>query len=123
MSKGDAAWYRQQYESAAKSYASAWENSPGDSKVATQAATGYLLADQVPPAVQVLSQLRDSCSSGYASEADSDAERTLDYLLDLALPGLPGGAELVGELVNAHAQRVPERPRESFRRDGGLVSN
>ena len=60
VNKADEAWDKQQYEAAAKSYASAWENNPGDAKVGMQAATGFLLADQVPQAVHILSQLRGS---------------------------------------------------------------
>jgi tetratricopeptide (TPR) repeat protein len=60
VNRADEAWDKQQYEAAAKSYASAWENNPGDAKVGMQAATGFLLADQVPQAVQILSQLRGS---------------------------------------------------------------
>ena len=60
VNQADEAWDKRQYEAAAKSYSSAWENNPGDAKVGMEAATGFLLADQVPQAVQILSQLRNS---------------------------------------------------------------
>jgi len=55
----DGFWEKQQYESAAKLYASAWENSPGRLDVAMEAATGFLMADQVSLAVQILARMRD----------------------------------------------------------------
>jgi len=54
----DEAWDKKQFDVAAKSYSTAWQDNPADTKVGMQAATGYLLADQVPPAVAILSQLR-----------------------------------------------------------------
>ena len=64
----DELWEKQQYDSAAKLYVKAWEDSPGHLDVAMEAATGFLLSDQVPPAVVVLAQLRDSRSDELSSK-------------------------------------------------------
>ena len=58
----DGFWDKQQWESAAKLYASAWENSPSRLDIAMQAATGFLMVDQVPLAVQILARMRDYAS-------------------------------------------------------------
>jgi tetratricopeptide (TPR) repeat protein len=109
--KGDEAWDKQQYESAASSYASAWENSPGDTKVAMQAATGFLLADQVPPAVQVLSQLRASAPADMRPKltamlrelgaVSEEAKRAADRAPDAAAPqsAPASGADQIRTLV------------------------
>jgi hypothetical protein len=111
VTKADAAWEKQQYEAAARSYASAWENSPGDTKVGMQAATGYLLADQVPPAVQILSQLRGSAPADMRPKVTAmlkelgavsdEAKRAADRAPDAAAPApsAAGGAEQIRTLV------------------------
>jgi len=58
----DGLWEKQQYEAAAKMYASAWENSPSRVDIAMDAATGFLMADQIPLAAQILSRMRDYAS-------------------------------------------------------------
>ncbi len=65
----DELWEKQQYNSAAGLYAEAWQNSPDHLDVAMEAATGFLLADQVPPAVEVLAKLRDTRSDDLSAKA------------------------------------------------------
>ncbi len=65
----DEFWEKQQYDAAAKLYAKAWEDSPGHLNVAMEAATGFLLSDQISFAVEVLAQLRDSRSDELSSKA------------------------------------------------------
>jgi tetratricopeptide (TPR) repeat protein len=58
----DELWEKQQYESAAKHYRQAWESSPEHLDVALKAATGFLMADKVDLAVQILSGMRVSAT-------------------------------------------------------------
>ncbi len=58
----DELWEKQQYEQAAEHYAAAWESSPKQLEIGLQAATGYLMADQVEPAVRILSRMRASAT-------------------------------------------------------------
>jgi tetratricopeptide (TPR) repeat protein len=58
----DELWEKQEYESAAQHYATAWENSPGRLDVGLLAATGFLMADRVDLAVQILSRMRASAT-------------------------------------------------------------
>jgi hypothetical protein len=53
-------WDQQKYAQAAEEYSSAWGNNPADSSVAIRAATGFLMADQIPQAVTMLSTIRGS---------------------------------------------------------------
>jgi len=111
VNKADEAWDKQQYGSAAKSYASAWENSPGNAKVALQAATGYLLADDVPTAVQVLSEMRPGAPSEMRPKltamlkelgaVSDEAKRAADRAPEAAGPdtALPSGAERIRTLI------------------------
>jgi hypothetical protein len=111
VNKADEAWDKRQYESAAKSYAGAWENSPGNSKVAMQAATGFLLADEVPQAVQVLSQLRASAPADLRPKltamlkelgaVSDEAKRAADRTPDAAAPesAAANGADRIRALV------------------------
>lgn len=120
VNKAAEAWDKQQYDAAAKSYASAWENNPGDAKVGMQAATGYLLADQVPQAVQILSTLRGSAPDdtrpkvtamlkelgAVSDEAKRAADRAPEGAGSQAAPA--GGADqirtLVGQLTTAQME-------------------
>lgn len=60
MQDGDAANDKKDYLSAAKMYADAWELSPGRVQTGMQAAIAFLMADEVPLAVQTLTRLRVS---------------------------------------------------------------
>jgi len=60
VQQGDGCWEQRRYDDAAKAYGDAWESSPGRLNIGMRAVTAYLLADQVAPAVQVLSRLRNS---------------------------------------------------------------
>jgi tetratricopeptide (TPR) repeat protein len=53
------AWEKQQYETAAKAYQAAWKAIPTRLETGMQAATGFLMADQVAPAVELLSSMRE----------------------------------------------------------------
>jgi tetratricopeptide (TPR) repeat protein len=65
----DELWGNRQYNLAAKLYAKAFEDSPGHLDVAMEAATGYLLDDQVPQAILLLAQLRDTRSDDLSAKA------------------------------------------------------
>jgi tetratricopeptide (TPR) repeat protein len=58
----DELWEKKEYESAAQHYAAAWENGPGRLEVGLLAATGYLMADRVNLAVEILSRMRASAT-------------------------------------------------------------
>jgi len=58
----DELWEKQKYEAAAKDYRAAWENSREHLDIALKAATGFLMADKVEPAVQLLSSMRVSAT-------------------------------------------------------------
>ena len=57
---GNENWDRQQYDAAAKAYASAWETSPSRDQIGMRAATAFLMADEIPLAARTLAKLRDS---------------------------------------------------------------
>jgi tetratricopeptide (TPR) repeat protein len=56
----DLLWDARQWEPAAKAYAGAWDRSPRHADSALRAVTGYLMVDQVDPAVRLLLRLRDT---------------------------------------------------------------
>jgi tetratricopeptide (TPR) repeat protein len=76
----DELWEKQQYEPAAKHYATAWEDSPGRLDVGLQAATAFLMADQAAPAVAILSHMRDSAPP----EVDAKVVAMLNALGDIS---------------------------------------
>jgi tetratricopeptide (TPR) repeat protein len=53
-------WEKQQYDAAARAYANAWETSPARDRVGMQAATAFLMVDEVPLAVQTLAKLQQT---------------------------------------------------------------
>lgn len=62
-------WEKQQYSAAAEAYTNAWETSPARDKVGMQAATAFLMADQIPLAVQTLAKLRDTGGPDLSAKA------------------------------------------------------
>jgi tetratricopeptide (TPR) repeat protein len=62
-------WDKQQYSPAAQAYANAWETSPARDKVGMQAAAAFLMADQIPLAVQTLAKLRDTGGPDLSAKA------------------------------------------------------
>ena len=86
------AWEKQQYETAAKAYQAAWKAIPTRLETGMQAATGFLMADQVAPAVEILSSLRESAPPEMAAKISA-------MLHEL-------GA--ISEDANAAAGRIPE---------------
>jgi len=69
VKQADGLWDKQQYGQAANLYSEAWENSPGSVNVGLQAATGFLMGDQVAQAVDILSRLRDGAPREVSSRA------------------------------------------------------
>ncbi len=69
LANADLTWEKQEYEPAAKLYASAWELSPGRAQVGMQSATAFLMADQIPLAVQTLARLRQIGPPEYSQKA------------------------------------------------------
>jgi hypothetical protein len=69
VASAEGLWEKQQYDSAAKVYAKAWEDSPGHLDIEMEAATGFLMADQVPSAVDALVRLRNSRSDDLSGKA------------------------------------------------------
>lgn len=67
LREAEGLWAKQLYERAAAAYSEAWENSPGHMTVGMRAATAYLLADQVPLAVQILLRLRPAAAPDLAA--------------------------------------------------------
>ena len=61
-------WEKQQYETAAKTYQAAWKAIPSRLETGMQAATGFLMADQVAPAVEILSSMRESAPTEMAAK-------------------------------------------------------
>jgi hypothetical protein len=59
-------WEKQEYEVAAKAYEAAWKTIPTRIDTGMQAATGYLMADQVAPAVEMLTRVRDFAPAAVA---------------------------------------------------------
>jgi tetratricopeptide (TPR) repeat protein len=57
---GNESWEKQEYDAAARAYANAWETSPARDKVGMQAATAFLMADEVPLAVGTLAKLHET---------------------------------------------------------------
>jgi tetratricopeptide (TPR) repeat protein len=86
-------WEKQQYEAAAKGYQAAWQAIP---RVPTgmQAATAYLMADQVAPAVEILSSVRESAPPEMAGKISAMLHE---------LGAVPEGA-------NAATARMPPAP-------------
>jgi hypothetical protein len=68
VTDADKALDGKKYESAAQHYAAAWEDRPGRLTVGMQAASSFLMADQVAPAVQILSRMRGSATSDMDSK-------------------------------------------------------
>jgi tetratricopeptide (TPR) repeat protein len=66
---GDAKWEKQQYAPAAKSYSDAWDIIPGRIAIGMQSATGYLMADQIQAAVQILGRVKEIGPSEYSLKA------------------------------------------------------
>ena len=62
-------WDKQEYSAAAQAYANAWETSPARDKVGMQAATAFLMEDQIPLAVQTLAKLRDTGGPDLSAKA------------------------------------------------------
>src|ERR1035438_10122169 len=85
-------WEKQQYETAAKGYQAAWKAIPTRLETGMQAATGFLMADQVAPAVEILSSMRESAPPEMAAKISA-------MLHEL-------GA--ISEDANAAAGRIPE---------------
>ncbi|MGA3099582.1 MAG: PEGA domain-containing protein [Bryobacteraceae bacterium] len=71
----DPLWEAHQWEQAAKAYEQAWEKSPRHTDAAVLAVTGYLMIDQVDPAVRLLVSLRKT-----APAADAKAVAILKEL-------------------------------------------
>ena len=69
VTSADGLWEKREYDSAAKVYAKAWEDSPGHLDIEMEAATGFLMADQVPSAVDALVRLRNSRSDDLSGKA------------------------------------------------------
>lgn len=65
----DSLWEKRQFDQAAPLYAKAWEQSAGHWNAALDAVTGYLLADQAGPAVDLLSQMKDSAPPALRAKA------------------------------------------------------
>ena len=61
-------WEKQQYETAAKTYQAAWKAIPSRLETGMQAATGFLMADQVAPAVEILSSMCESAPTEMAAK-------------------------------------------------------
>jgi tetratricopeptide (TPR) repeat protein len=89
VNDADKALEGHQYESAAQHYAAAWEDRPARLNVGMQAAASFLMADQVEPAVQILSRMRASAGDldskikamlrelgAVSDEAKNEAERS-----------------------------------------------
>ena len=66
---GDELSAKQQWDAAGNGYAKAWEESPSHVDIGMEAAKCFLMADQVPRAVVVLTSLRDSRSDEYSKKA------------------------------------------------------
>lgn len=69
LSDGDQAWEKQEFGHAAKLYAEAWEVNPAATTIGLQAADGYLLDDQVVPAIECLGRLRQLGSDDEVQKA------------------------------------------------------
>jgi tetratricopeptide (TPR) repeat protein len=63
------AWDKQEYQPAAKLYSQAWETSQQRISVGMQAAVAYLMADQIGPAVNILTRIGQQGSPEYANQA------------------------------------------------------
>lgn len=57
LAQANALWERQEYAQAGKAYQDAWKTISSRVEVGMQAAANFLMADQVPAAVQILSEL------------------------------------------------------------------
>ncbi len=69
LGDADEAWDKREFGRSAKLYAEAWEVNPAATSIGLQAADGYLLDDQIAPAVECLSRLRQIGSDGEAAKA------------------------------------------------------
>ena len=103
LSDADLAWDKKEYGRAAKLYAEAWEVNPAVTSVGMQAATGYLLDDQVAPAVECLSRLRETGS-------DDEAQRSGAMLEKLAP-------------ISDRAREAAASPRRESPHDSGANAN
>jgi hypothetical protein len=63
------AWEKQDWETSAKLYSTAWETSPGRVAVGMQAAVAFLMADKVGPAVETLTRIVQAGSPEYDAKA------------------------------------------------------
>jgi tetratricopeptide (TPR) repeat protein len=115
----DPLWEKREWEQAAKTYEQAWDKSPRHTNAAMLAVTGYLMIDQLDPAVRLLARLR--CA---AAPAGTRATAMLQALAPVsetarktaALPAEPPAAEesdpasrisaLAGSLTNTEMELV-----------------
>jgi tetratricopeptide (TPR) repeat protein len=69
VQEGDADWDKQQYSAAARLYGEAWDINPGRTGVGMQSAIGFLMADEIAEAVQVLRRIRVTDPAEYGLKA------------------------------------------------------
>ena len=98
LSEGDQAWEKKEYGKAAKLYAEAWAMNPAANAVGMQAATGYLLEDQVVLAIECLIRLRQTGSQEEAQTATAMLEK---------LGAISDSARQAALNNQAASQRVP----------------
>ncbi len=89
--KADLAVERQDYESAAKLYASAWETSPARLQTGMLAAVNFLMADQVKVAVDILVRLSRSGVPEYYQKAAAMLKELSAIAPEAAKVGSPAG--------------------------------
>jgi tetratricopeptide (TPR) repeat protein len=91
-------WEKRQYEMAAKAYQAAWKAIPTRLETGMQAATGFLMADQVAPAVEILSSLRESAPPEMAAKISAMLHE---------LGAIPEGANAAAVRIPAASQSAP----------------
>ncbi len=89
---GDVARDNKQYDAAGKLYADAWQTSPGRVATGMQAAVCFLMADQVPLAVQTLSRLRQLKASAVSDKAAAMLKELAAISPDAASAADAGGS-------------------------------
>jgi tetratricopeptide (TPR) repeat protein len=90
-------WEKQQYDTAAKGYQAAWQAIPRAS-TGMQAATAYLMADQVAPAVEILSGMRESAPPEMAARISAMLHE---------LGAIPEGANAPAGRIQPASQSAP----------------
>jgi tetratricopeptide (TPR) repeat protein len=126
---------KHQYEQAGQLYDKAWQESPGHWDTATDAATSYLMADQVDSAVTVLSAMRESAPPALGAKAlallkqlgavSLDARRAAELgpAAESAQPASPAARirQFVGSLTTAEME-VSVRPEPALLTDKTYIT-